>query len=117
MNIQDQAVAALEAARTAAILEKLFRNLAKCRFDVEHVERRRGDRDWICYLSARGPKGEVVRGLALAVLTPTPMNFEASVTYDMFGFCPHWVYYYAREGTYVFPVHVGGDACEPRRPS
>ncbi|MEQ1761551.1 MAG: hypothetical protein ABL984_00260 [Pyrinomonadaceae bacterium] len=101
-SIEAQAERRLEATRKQEIRKKLFENLAAFSFEAEHIERRRGDEDWTCRLTAAGPRGEVVRGLWLTVKTPSALDFGRTYPFDLISFCPLWVHYSSREGYYTF---------------
>lgn len=106
MSIEDEAVKALRAAQKKAIRAKLFENLTKFTYQAEHVEKARFEEDWLCRLSALGPKKEIVRGLRLTVRTPTPLDFSREYAWDLLSLCPFWVEVYSGTETFRFSANI-----------
>lgn len=101
MSIEREAEKALEESRRKAVRERLFTNLERFVYQAEHVERKRGDDDWTCRLSASF-EGSPVRGLYLTVKTPSALEFSRFYSWDLISFCPLWVNVTTREGSYGF---------------
>lgn len=106
MGAEQDAERQLERARKKAVREELFLRLPNLIYEAEHVERRRGDENWTCRLSARTAKGRVVRSLFLTVKTPSPLLFDRTYSWDLFAFCPLWVKFYGGAGPMTFVENV-----------
>lgn len=106
MSIEDEAEKALFVARKKAIRKKVFENLEKFTYQAEHVERSRLEEDWLCRLSAIGPKGEIVRGLRVTVRTPSALNFDRTYGWDLLSLCPLWVEVYRGVEVYRFSANT-----------
>jgi hypothetical protein len=102
VDVGKQADARLERARKKAVREAMFEKMALFTYQAEHVERRRGDTDWTCRLRPIGPEGEIVRGLYLTVKAPSPLDFDRTYAWELLAFCPLWVHYYSRNGSFTF---------------
>lgn len=94
MDIGRQADDALVKAQKKAARDKLKENLPKFRYRLQHVERRRGDSEWLCRVTGIGPDGENVRGLFVTLRTPSPLDFDRTYDWEMLSICPLWVEYY-----------------------
>lgn len=106
MSIEDEAEKALSAARKKAIRKKVFENLAKFTYQAEHIERSRHDKDWLCRLSALGPRGEIVRGLRLTVRTPSVLDFDRNYEWGLISLCPLWLEVYRGDEVYRFSANT-----------
>lgn len=101
LTVEEQAQKRLKDAQKRAAREKLKENLKKFRYRLQHVERRRGDTEWLCRVSGIGPEGENVRNLYLTLRTPSPLSFDLTYDWEMLSICPLWVEYYHAAGETV----------------
>lgn len=93
MSVVDQAERALRASRRKAVKAKLLANFGLFRFEVNHVEKRRGQDDWTNRITAIGPQDQIIGGLWITVKTPGPLDFDRLYSWDLLSFCPLWVEY------------------------
>lgn len=106
MGIEDEAEKILRAARAKAIRSKIFENLSRFTYQVEHMERGRYEADWLCRLTPRGPNGEIIRGLRVTVKTPSQLDFDRTYDWPLISLCPVWIEVYRGEETYRYSMNT-----------
>jgi hypothetical protein len=107
MSIEEQAEAALRAAQRKAARAKLVQNFDRFRFEIEYIERHRGQDEWFNRLSAVGLKGEVLRGLYVTVRTPGPLEFDRLYGWELLAVYPAWVEYRSPAGVVRWNHNTG----------